>query len=112
MEANLSINKDIRAPVLNPTSYRNLIGKLLNLTITRRNISYVVNRLSQYLSDPRQSHMKVAARILQHLKGTPGQGPFFHSQYSSRFFISKPSRMLTGQLIQTPNDPSLGFVSS
>lgn len=47
------------------------------LTLTRPNICYVVNRLSQFLSAPRQPHMLAAQRVLQYIKGTLGQGIYF-----------------------------------
>uniref|UniRef100_A0A803PA32 Reverse transcriptase Ty1/copia-type domain-containing protein n=1 Tax=Cannabis sativa TaxID=3483 RepID=A0A803PA32_CANSA len=79
MDANTSLSKDNGPPVADATSYRSLIGKLLYITITRPDITFAVNRLSQFLQDPRQPHMKAAMRILQYLKGTLGQGLFFSS---------------------------------
>ena len=79
MEANVSLSKDTGPPVDDATSYRSLIGKLLYITITRPDITFAVNRLSQFLQDPRQPHMKATIRILQYLKGTPGQELFFSS---------------------------------
>ena len=35
------------------------------------------NRLSQFLIIPRKSHMLAARRVLQYIKGTPGQGIYF-----------------------------------
>uniref|UniRef100_A0A803PJX6 Uncharacterized protein n=1 Tax=Cannabis sativa TaxID=3483 RepID=A0A803PJX6_CANSA len=83
MEANISLSKDIGPLVSYPTSYRSLIGQLLYLTITQPDITFVVNRLSQFHSEPRQPHMKAATRILQYLKGTPGQGLFFSCSAST-----------------------------
>uniref|UniRef100_A0A803P5Z5 CCHC-type domain-containing protein n=1 Tax=Cannabis sativa TaxID=3483 RepID=A0A803P5Z5_CANSA len=73
MEVNLKLSKDQGNPLPGPTSYRSLIGKLIYLTITRPDISYVVNHLSQFLSCPRIPHLHAAHRVLQYLKATPRQ---------------------------------------
>ena len=79
MEANLKLSQDEGEPLDDPSSYRMMIGKMLYLTITRPDISYSVNRLSQFLSNPRMPHMKPAQRVLQYIKSTPGQGLYFPS---------------------------------
>ena len=39
-----------------PTLYRSVIGSLQYATLTRPELAYSVNKLSQYMSDPRQPH--------------------------------------------------------
>ena len=41
-----------------------MIGKLIYLTITRSNISYVVGLLSQFMHEPRMVHWQWALRVL------------------------------------------------
>ncbi|KAL5577006.1 hypothetical protein UlMin_018705 [Ulmus minor] len=79
MEANLRLSLEEGELIDNPSSYRRMIGKLLYLTITRPDISFSVNRLSQFLANPRAPHLKAAQRVLQYIKQSPGQGLFFHA---------------------------------
>jgi len=55
-------------------SYQQLIGKLIYLTITRPDICFAVQVLSQFMQHPKKSHWDAALRVLRYLKGSPGQG--------------------------------------
>ncbi|GJW72889.1 ribonuclease H-like domain-containing protein [Tanacetum coccineum] len=61
----------------NITSYQKLIGKLIYLTMTRPDISYVVQSLSQHMHAPLQSHFDIGLRVLRYLKLAPGSGVSF-----------------------------------
>ena len=63
-------------------AYRCLIRKLLYLTTTRPDISFVVQQLSQFLDKPTTEHMKATHRILRYLKNSLSQGIFFRSNSS------------------------------
>lgn len=54
--------------LLDPTSYRRLISRLLYLTHTRPDIAFSVHYFSQFLASPRVPHMQVAHRILRYKK--------------------------------------------
>jgi hypothetical protein len=54
MEANLKLSKDSGTPLTDPTQYRRLIGHLIYLTITRPDITYPIQVLSQYMASHRQ----------------------------------------------------------
>ena len=47
-----------------PTLYRSVIGSLQYAILTRPELAYSVNKLSQYISDPRQPHWIACKRVL------------------------------------------------
>uniref|UniRef100_A0A2N9GQ59 Uncharacterized protein n=1 Tax=Fagus sylvatica TaxID=28930 RepID=A0A2N9GQ59_FAGSY len=63
-----------------PTLYRQLVGSLVYLTVTRPDISYAVHQVSQFMSAPRSTHYAAVLRILRYLKGTLFHGLHFSAQ--------------------------------
>jgi len=61
------------------TKYRGLIGSLLYLTTSRPDIMFVVCLCARYQANPKESHFKVAKRILKYLKGTTNVGIWYPS---------------------------------
>lgn len=57
-----------------PRSYRMVVGSLQYLAITRPDISYTVNRLSQFMHRPTEDHWNAAKRVLRYLAGTLTHG--------------------------------------
>lgn len=54
----------------NPSLYRQAIGSLQYLPITRPDIAFSANKLSQFLSNPTVIHFQGVKRIFRYLKGT------------------------------------------
>ncbi|GJU91602.1 ribonuclease H-like domain-containing protein [Tanacetum coccineum] len=72
---NISNEATKNDPILNNIiGYQKLMGKLIYLTNTRPDISYVVHCLSHFMHSPLRSHLKIAFKMLRYLKSYPGLG--------------------------------------
>ena len=72
MDPNQKLMLDQGGPFPDPERYRRLVGKLIYLTITRPDLSFVVGVVSQFMQDPHIDHWNVVIRILRYIKKTPG----------------------------------------
>ncbi|KAI0519346.1 hypothetical protein KFK09_006790 [Dendrobium nobile] len=57
-----------------PSIYRRITGSLQYLTLTRPDIAYSVNQLSQHMHDPQQQHVYMLKKLLRYIKGTLDSG--------------------------------------
>ena len=69
MVSNLKLLNDALSESVDATMYRQMIRSLMYLTNTRPNISFAMNKLSQFLTNLRHVHMIIAKHILRYLKG-------------------------------------------
>lgn len=67
--------------------YQRLVEKLLYLTMTRVDIFFFVQILSQFMHAHKESHMEAAIRMMKFVKTSPGLGLFIPSQGSDTFTI-------------------------
>jgi hypothetical protein len=79
MEVNLKLHQAGGDSLSDPSMYWQLVGSLNYLTITRPDISFVVQQVSQFMQAPCQTHLAAVHRLLRYLKGTSGRGLFFPS---------------------------------
>ncbi|KAL7594468.1 hypothetical protein Lser_V15G31405 [Lactuca serriola] len=56
------------------TMYRQLVGSLIYLTLSRPDIAYAVGVMSRYMQSPKKPHLDAARRILRYVKGTINYG--------------------------------------
>ena len=61
-------------PYTDVKHYRRMVGKLIYLTITRPDVCFAVNQVSQNMQAPKIHHWNMVERILRYLREAPGQG--------------------------------------
>lgn len=76
-EANVKFTSTDGNLLRDPTLYRQLVGSLIYMTVTRPNIAYAVHIVSQFMTAPRSTHYAAVLHILRYVKGTMFHGLHF-----------------------------------
>ncbi|KAH9786678.1 retrovirus-related pol polyprotein from transposon RE1 [Citrus sinensis] len=74
MSTTEKLRKENGALFENPSLYRSIIGSLQYVTLTRPDIAFSVNKLSQFLAAPTVLHWQACKRVLRYLQGTSNYG--------------------------------------
>jgi len=74
---NCLMDADEAGQQVDSTKYKGCIGSLLYLTTNRLDIQFGVCLCARSQSNPKESHLKVAKRILKYLKGTTNVGLWY-----------------------------------
>ena len=77
LDQNEKLQVDKGVILVNPVRYRTLVGKLIYLTVTRPNLSFSVQLLSQFMNHPTDLHFAAAIRLLRYLKYSMNKGIWF-----------------------------------
>ncbi|KAL4569482.1 hypothetical protein LXL04_025120 [Taraxacum kok-saghyz] len=70
--ANLALGDS--PPFHDPVQYRQLVGALQYVTLSRPDITYAVNKACQFMHSPTENHWTAVKRILRYLHGTSDHG--------------------------------------
>ncbi|GKD29571.1 retrovirus-related pol polyprotein from transposon TNT 1-94 [Tanacetum coccineum] len=77
MDPIVKLNEKDSDPLTDPTHYRTIVGKLIYLTLTRPDLFFAAQALSQFSHNPRTPHLAALQRVLRYIKLCPGQGIYF-----------------------------------
>ena len=86
MEPNLKLARSEGKSLVDATFFRQLVGSLFYLTITRPDIAFSVGVVSQFMDQPHETHLVAAKRILCYIKGTLNYGLMYEK--SKSFLLS------------------------
>jgi hypothetical protein len=74
MSAGQALSQNIDDKMDDPTLFRSIVGALQYVTITRPDIAFAVNRVSQFMQSPTSAHWAAIKCILRYLKGSISHG--------------------------------------
>ncbi|KAJ8759097.1 hypothetical protein K2173_004103 [Erythroxylum novogranatense] len=74
MEPNAKLCAHDRKDTEDATMYRQLVGSLISLSLTRSDISFTVGMMSRYMQNPKKPHLDAVRRILRYVKNTLDYG--------------------------------------
>jgi hypothetical protein len=60
--------------LIDPIEYRSIVGGLQYCTLTRPDISFLINQLCQFIHSPTDKHWTAGKRVLRYLKVTIDHG--------------------------------------
>lgn len=70
MDANVKLCAHEGKDLEDATMYRQLVGSLIYLTMTRPDISFAVGVVSRFMRKPKKPHLEAVRRILRYVKST------------------------------------------
>jgi len=74
MHPTCTLTKEDTGSKVDQKLYRDIIGSLLYLIVSRPDILFSVCLCERFQSDPRESHLTIVKRIFRYLKGTTNLG--------------------------------------
>ncbi|GKU94149.1 hypothetical protein SLEP1_g7678 [Rubroshorea leprosula] len=80
LAASTSLHLGSGSPLSDGSIYRRLLGSLQYLALTRLDLCFAVNKLSQFMHQPTDAHWQAAKRVLRYLQGTRFHGVLLRPQ--------------------------------
>ncbi|KAJ3698372.1 hypothetical protein LUZ61_002077 [Rhynchospora tenuis] len=77
MQSGQQLSKFAGTVLSDPHQYRAIVGMLQYATITRPDLTFSVNKVSQFFAEPSDIHWQAVKRILRYIKGTLNLGLYF-----------------------------------
>lgn len=72
------VKPDDRNPAETSFPFREAVGRLLYLVVTRPDISFAVGQVARFVESHNSTHVKAVRQIISYIKGTPSHGICFN----------------------------------
>ncbi|GKV48270.1 hypothetical protein SLEP1_g55092 [Rubroshorea leprosula] len=82
LSSTTSLRQFLGHSLTDPTTYRQIVGSLQYLSLTRPDLCFAVNRQSQFMHNPSDLHWQAVKRVLRYLNGTKFHGLLLRPQTS------------------------------
>ena len=92
------LTKDEGGAKVDPTKYKQMIGCLMYLTVSRPDLMYVMGLVSRYMEKPTELHMMTVKRVLRYLRGTTELGICYQKRGRSDGLIAYSDSDYAGDL--------------
>jgi hypothetical protein len=84
MEKGLKLSAKTDSKSVSESLYRQLVGSLIYLTVTRPDLSFAVSFISRFMIAPKVEHWTAAKRVLRYVKGTLDFGILYNRSKDPR----------------------------
>jgi hypothetical protein len=71
------LSKTDEGKYVDATTYKQMVGSLMHLTVTRPDIVFAVSLISRFMEKPVEKHLMAAKRILRYVQGTIEYGIYY-----------------------------------
>jgi hypothetical protein len=78
MASDCNISQEGSSPCKNVQIYQSVVSVVIYATLTRPDIVFDVNKVSQYMHKPTEAHWNAVKRILRYVAGTLHNGLHFY----------------------------------
>jgi hypothetical protein len=110
MAASTTLGRFEGSTITDTTLYRSTVGSLQYLPLTRPDISFAVNKVSQFMQDPRNTRWSTVKRILRYFKSTISHTFCIHRKSETPPSNSLPSHIQIGPAVQMTDAPRQALV--
>ena len=96
---------------IDETYYKQIVGSLMYITVTRLDIMFGVSFISRFITSPTEVHLKAAKRILRYLKGTINYG-IYYKKNEDKQLIAYTDNDYAGDITDRKSTSSYVFMLS